>query len=228
MLHGTPAAAEYLSGLPLGWTSPVVGAVDSSAIPSFFDNYVQGFKKLPTISLFTGVAGLDLGLHEIFRPVEYVESSAYCASVLPARMAEGCIPEGSIAPDITSYTPSSPAAKKAAALLGGFPCQGLSCAGGQKGLLCDARSALIEQVFRLWDCLDPKESWTELTDQQMFSILLRTWCFNLLAMESWKSSVGPCRLGMKHNNNDNNNNNITPGFSGWTHPSYGKWLGGPL
>ena len=25
---------------------------------------MQGFKKLPAISLFTGVAGLDLGLHE--------------------------------------------------------------------------------------------------------------------------------------------------------------------
>jgi len=194
MLHGTPAAAEYLSGLPLGWTSPVVGAVDSSAIPSFFDNYVQGFKKLPTISLFTGVAGLDLGLHEIFRPVEYVESSAYCASVLPARMAEGCIPEGSIAPDITSYTPSSPAAKKAAALLGGFPCEGLSCAGGQKGL-CDARSALIEQVFRLWDCLDPKESWTELTDQQMFSIPFAYLMFQSLGNGKLKEQRGTVSLG---------------------------------
>ena len=47
--------------------------------------------------------------------------------------------------------------------------QGLSQAGGQQGL-SDLRTGLIEHVFRIWDCLDSKEWWTELTSKCSSSI----------------------------------------------------------
>ncbi|CAE7351076.1 scrFIAM [Symbiodinium sp. CCMP2592] len=66
-------------------------------------------------------------------------------------MKEGCLPVCKLIPDIVGYTPSGRAAS-AEALLCGFPCQGVSQAGDQRGLN-DDRSGLIKEAFRVYDTL---------------------------------------------------------------------------
>ena len=100
-------------------------------------------RKLLAISLFSGVAGLELGLrrHHVMivvwckfslpssalsrhvEAVEYVEASPFCQAVLTARMLEGNIGAGKIFDDIVTYVPKSPEALAAEALVAGFPCQ---------------------------------------------------------------------------------------------------------
>ncbi|CAE7208413.1 ydiP [Symbiodinium sp. KB8] len=66
-------------------------------------------------------------------------------------MKEGCLPACNIIPDIMGYTPTGQAAS-AEAVLCGFPCQGVSQAGDQKGL-DDERSGLIKEAFKVFDSL---------------------------------------------------------------------------
>ncbi|CAJ1388536.1 unnamed protein product, partial [Effrenium voratum] len=51
-------AAEWFSGLPLGWSSPHAGAVDKDVVQNMFPD--RGVQKLPCVSLFTGIGGLDV------------------------------------------------------------------------------------------------------------------------------------------------------------------------
>lgn len=48
-----------------------------------------------------------------------------CQRVLRARMSEGNLPVGQIHEDVRSYHPTSRAARFAAAILAGFPCQAI-------------------------------------------------------------------------------------------------------
>ncbi|CAK9080106.1 unnamed protein product [Durusdinium trenchii] len=142
-------AAEYFSGLPLGWTSPHPG-VDASKLNAFFPT-VEGIQKLNAISLFSGVGGLEAGTRQWFRTVEMVEADSFCRSVLRARMADKSLDECPIKDDVVGYAPEGVAAR-AEAILAGFPCQGVSCAGSQKGM-GDVRTRLLREVFRVWDLL---------------------------------------------------------------------------
>lgn len=65
-------------------------------------------------------------------------------------MLQGMIPHAAIHSDVCSFDGSH---TSAAGLCAGFPCQGVSSAGLQGGLT-DSRSALITQVFRVWDSMD--------------------------------------------------------------------------
>ncbi|CAK9072659.1 unnamed protein product [Durusdinium trenchii] len=65
-------------------------------------------------------------------------------------MAEGNLPTGHIHGDVKTYHPTSSAARRAGAIVGGFPCQGVSQAGAQAGLR-DVRSSLVRELFRIYD-----------------------------------------------------------------------------
>mmetsp|Transcript_74797 Transcript_74797/g.151276 ORF Transcript_74797/g.151276 Transcript_74797/m.151276 type:complete len:438 (-) Transcript_74797:25-1338(-) len=147
-------AAEFLSGLPAGWTSPHAGAVQPGSWKCEADARVN--PRLKTISLFTGIGGLDLGMELVCMPVEYVECSPFCTRVLSARMSEGNLPQGNVFPDIVEYCPKGDVLLAAEALLAGFPCQGVSSAGSQEGLQ-DHRSGLIREIFRVWDRMLPNK-----------------------------------------------------------------------
>ena len=83
-------SSNYFSsgGLPAGWTLPQVGSVNLSDFSEMFQtrglaalspvkllnvqcqskhrvNIEAGSTRLPVLSLFSGVGGLDLGLHEL-------------------------------------------------------------------------------------------------------------------------------------------------------------------
>lgn len=93
---------------------------------------------LPTksISLFSGGAGLDLGIELAcpgVRTVCYVEREAYACATLVARMGEGSLAQAPIWSDVSTFD-GRPWRGIADLISGGFPCQDVSNAGKRAGL----------------------------------------------------------------------------------------------
>lgn len=92
----TVRAAEHFSGLPLNWTDPTPGVVDVQSFREHFPHpqaggcFVaanefkvrridwQASKTLKCVSLFTGVAGLELGLRQCALRSSFGVSSFPC------------------------------------------------------------------------------------------------------------------------------------------------------
>lgn len=112
---------------------------------------------LRTLSLFSGGAGLDLGIHlatgGASRVVCYVEREAYAAATLVARMEEGSLAKAPIWSDVTSFRAGD--WRGAVDLVtGGFPCQDISTAGKGAGL-AGARSGLWFEYARILEEIEP-------------------------------------------------------------------------
>lgn len=147
-----PSAGEWFQGLPEGWTSDVEGAVNPRALPEQFGAWdSQEAAKIPCVSLFSGVGGLEAGASPWFRPVCFVECDDHCRRVLSARMAEGALPACPIIEDVVGFQPEGQVLT-AKAVTAGFPCQDISQAGNQAGLH-GHRSSLIKEAFKTYDCL---------------------------------------------------------------------------
>lgn len=106
---------------------------------------------LRTLSLFTGVGGLDTGLRIACpdaRTVCYVESGIENASVLAARIAEGSIDDAPIWADVRTF--DGRAWRGAVdCIVGGFPCQDISIAGRGEGIVEGNRSGLWFQFAQI-------------------------------------------------------------------------------
>lgn len=93
-----------------------------------------------TISLCTGLGGLDLGLREGFRrlgitdprTVCYIEREAYPVSLLEKKMLQGTMDLAPIWSDLTTFN-GSDWRGKVHCIIGGYPCQPFSLAGKQLG-----------------------------------------------------------------------------------------------
>ena len=80
------------------------------------------------LSLFAGIAGLDLGIRLVFpesRTVCFVERESYAASVLVARMEDKTLDEAPIWSDVTTFD-SSRWNGAVDTVAFGFPCQSIS------------------------------------------------------------------------------------------------------
>ena len=109
------------------------------------------------LSLFAGIAGLDLGIRLVFpesRTVCFVERESYAASVLVARMEDKTLDEAPIWSDITTFD-GKPWCGKVDTLIGGFPCQAFSVAGYRKGFK-DPRGNLFYEFVRAADVMKPR------------------------------------------------------------------------
>jgi len=99
-----------------------------------------GTRSLRTVSLFSGIGGIDLGMlksgHTI---VEMCESWTPAQKVLERRF-----PGIPVADDVRTYTP----ALAYDLLTAGFPCVDISHAGSQRGIF-GPQSGLVEHVFRI-------------------------------------------------------------------------------
>ena len=92
-----------------------------------------------TISLFSGYAGIELGLELAgkacgfqTRTVCYVEREAFAAANLVAKMEQGWLDQAPVWSDVTTFD-SDPWRGKVDCITGGFPCQPWSNAGQRKG-----------------------------------------------------------------------------------------------
>ncbi|CAL1155693.1 unnamed protein product [Cladocopium goreaui] len=148
--HLDPTVAEWFGGLPANWTDPTPGAVSHRVFDAMFPGArTTKDGKLPGISLFTGIAGLEIGLHPWVYATKYVECNPSCIAVLKARQADGLLHQGEVVEDVRGFSAKG---SGACGLTAGFPCQGVSAAGSQEGL-ADSRSGLIEMVFKVWDSM---------------------------------------------------------------------------
>ena len=92
------------------------------------------------ISLFAGIAGLDLGIHQIYpqsRTICFVERDIYSASVLRSHILKGSLPMASIYSDVTTFSQHCHLFDdKVDFITAGFPCQPFSKAssGRRKGI----------------------------------------------------------------------------------------------
>lgn len=104
---------------------------------------------LRTISLCSGIGGLDLGARMAVgaRTVCYVERDAYAASVLVARMADEKLDQALIWDDLRSFD-CGPWRGRVDLVTGGYPCQPFSTAGRRRG--ADDERHLWPEVLRIY------------------------------------------------------------------------------
>ena len=143
--------AEWLMGLPQGWTScvPLYSARKSIACPQASQ---QRTRRWTSISIFSGCGALDLALLPWATPVLYCEKEPGARQVLQARTADGSLPRGSIIDDVVDISAATLQGlrEKPQMLTAGFPCQDICQAGQQRGLE-GSRSGLFFQIVRLID-----------------------------------------------------------------------------
>lgn len=102
---------------------------------------------LSTVSLFSGIGGIDLGLEQArHKTVEMCEIWEPARRVLTQHF-EGVL----IAKDVRTYTPEM----EYDLLAAGFPCVDLSHAGAQRGILGPG-SGLVKHVFRIAKSTQPE------------------------------------------------------------------------
>ena len=123
----SPAFAEFLCGLPKGWTS-------ASKLPGRTGRYLQPQRARPrtVLDLFSGCLGMALGLREFCRVVAYVEKDAAVRRVIEARARDGVVDVAPVFVDVrdvhAAMLPELPDV-----LAAGFPCTDVSTAGLRQG-----------------------------------------------------------------------------------------------
>lgn len=113
--------------------------------------------QLTAISLFSGAAGLDLGVQLAVgecRTVAYVEREAYACEVLASRMEKDDLDPAPIWTDVSTFD-GEPFRGLVDIILGGFPCQDISVAGKRAGIGGE-RSGLWKQFARIVEEVQPR------------------------------------------------------------------------
>jgi DNA (cytosine-5)-methyltransferase 1 len=110
------------------------------------------------LSLFSGVAGLDLGIRIAIpnaRILGYVERDAYPSSVLLARMEEGALETAPVWIGDIQDLDGGDLRRRIDLICGGFPCQDISVAGKGEGI-AGKRSGLFFELIRLVREVEPR------------------------------------------------------------------------
>ena len=130
------------------------------------------------LSLFAGIAGLDLGIRLVFpesRTVCFVERESYAASVLVARMEDKTLDEAPVWSDVTTFDGSRWNGIVDSVAFG-FPCTDISVAGQQKGIKQGTRSGLFFEACRIIRQVQPRylfiENVTGLLSNKFMSVVL--------------------------------------------------------
>ncbi len=113
--------------------------------------------EIDCISLFSGAAGLDMGVELAGisrRVVAYVEREAYACEVLASRMEKGDMAPAPIWTDVSTFD-GHPFRGLVGCVSGGFPCQDISVAGKQAGIE-GQRSGLWKQFARIVSEVQPR------------------------------------------------------------------------
>ncbi len=114
--------------------------------------------KYRTLDLFSGIGGISLGLQRWCQTVCYCEIDPYAVGVLIKNMAAGNIDVAPIWSDVTTLGRTElDAIGRIDCIAGGFPCQDISCAGKEKGIIKgETRSGLFFEIVRLIRLVRPR------------------------------------------------------------------------
>jgi DNA (cytosine-5)-methyltransferase 1 len=137
-------------GLPPGWTGlePIAPIVRERHWAYWFSGeWCAGRPRLRTVSLFSGIAALDLGLAAWCAPVAFVEKDAHCQEILRARQHDNSLPKAPIFSEAAEvhFEPGF-----AQGVIAGFPCIDNSVAGNRAGLQ-GQHTPLVRHCFRVAD-----------------------------------------------------------------------------
>ena len=142
----SPSFAEYLCGLPEGWTSVEPLRLSQSTLKMWRSPEET---RRTVLDVFSGCLGLHLGLREYFRTVAYVEHDPPTCEVIRARMKDGVVDRAPLLGDVRAVRaldlPELPDG-----LCAGFPCRDVSSAGCKQGF-GGLESVLFREVARLID-----------------------------------------------------------------------------
>ena len=142
----SPSFAEYLCGLPEGWTSVEPLRLSQSTLKMW---HSPEETRRTVLDVFSGCLGLHLGLREYFRTVAYVEHDPPTREVIRARMKDGVVDRAPLLGDVKAVRaldlPELPDG-----LCAGFPCRDVSSAGCKQGF-DGLESVLFREVARLID-----------------------------------------------------------------------------
>jgi DNA (cytosine-5)-methyltransferase 1 len=107
--------------------------------------------EITYLSFFSGIGGLDLSVRlavPAARCIGYVEIEAPAAGILATRMEDSTLDAAPIWTDIRAF-PSRLYCGRVAGAVFGFPCQDLSVAGKQEGMVEGNRSGLFYSAMRV-------------------------------------------------------------------------------
>jgi len=112
--------------------------------------------KFKVLSLFSGIGAIDKGLEDsgFFETVAFCEKDKHCKKVLNKHWPLLPIFDDVEKLDIPSL--QGEGIYNIDVIVGGFPCQDISFAGAQKGILKGERSSLWKEYFRLIKEIGPK------------------------------------------------------------------------
>ena len=124
-------------------------------IPKFSSlNDTSTSGKLQCLDLFSGGGGISIALTPYCTTIAYCDIDPKARAVLSARIDDGRLDAAPIFESIQSISPESLAsagvqAKNINIVAGGFPCQDVSVAGRQMGLVENTRSSLWKEIVRV-------------------------------------------------------------------------------
>jgi len=134
-----PRLAEWVMGLAQDWTCKSRTAMAPQSKPDGSTPRLRG------ASLFSGVAGLDLGTEAAIETSVYVEKDEAARAVLMRRMDDEQISRGEILPDVEIL--KSADLNNVEVITAGFPCPDIAISGHKAGL-SGSRSSLYKDVIK--------------------------------------------------------------------------------
>ena len=107
-------------------------------------------KKMRTLSLFSGIGGLDYALQRWCKTICYCEIDPYAVGVLTKNMVQGTLDVAPIWDNIKTFRQTEVEQfGPIECIHGGFPCQDISGLGKRKGIRRGTRSGLFYELMRI-------------------------------------------------------------------------------
>ena len=112
------------------------------------------------LDLFSGMGGISRALRNYCRTVAWCECAEFPRKIIEARMADGLLDRAPLFSDVREL--SAEKLREAGVsdvdiICGGFPCQDISTAGNQRGMVAnETRSGLFFEIIRLAHELHPQ------------------------------------------------------------------------
>ena len=150
-------------------------------------------KRLRTLSLFSGIGGIELGLQRWCRTVCHVELDSYAQAVLCKNMAAGNLDVAPIWDDVTTFGESEiETVGPIECITGGFPCQSYSTS----HTTGKTRACMFVEMLRLVQRIRPRFVFAENVSKKAISTAAE--CFEAIGYDTEMAKVSAHDLGGDH------------------------------